>query len=235
MLKAAVTAAALIGTAGHAAAAETVVWWDFLGGGDGVRMKALIADFNKEHPDIQIEATTLEWGVPFYTKVRTSAGVGEGPDVMTYHLSRIPIALDEGVLSPITDEDLANAGPDEGGLLPALDRGGELGRPAVRRSVRYPRRHPLLQQGPAEGDALPRRRRQADRHQQPRRLHQAALKALKDKGVEVPLSLATADDGRHVLAHLLHAARAAGRPVHRRQRGAARRQRRQGGQGDPDH
>src|SRR3954451_12293338 len=100
----------LVASAGIAAAeTQNVVWWDFLGGGDGVRMKSLIADFNKENPDIQIDATTLEWGTPFYTKVRTSAAVGQGPDVMTYHLSRIPIGLDEKVLSPITDEDLANA------------------------------------------------------------------------------------------------------------------------------
>ena len=34
---------------GAARAEETVVWWDFLGGGDGVRMKKLIEDFNTEH------------------------------------------------------------------------------------------------------------------------------------------------------------------------------------------
>ena len=62
ILKAAVTTAALLASAGTAAAqAQTVVWWDFLSGGDGVRMKSLIDDFNKEHPDVQIEATTLEW------------------------------------------------------------------------------------------------------------------------------------------------------------------------------
>ena len=67
-------------------AKETIVWWDFLGGGDGVRMKALIDEFNKEHAgQVEIQATTLEWGVPFYTKVQTSAAVGQGPDVMTYH------------------------------------------------------------------------------------------------------------------------------------------------------
>lgn len=93
-----------------AAAQTEVVWWDFLGGGDGVRMKALIDRFNSEHSDISIEGTTLEWGVPFYTKVRTSVAVGEGPDVMTYHLSRVPLALEEGVLSPVTDADLAAAG-----------------------------------------------------------------------------------------------------------------------------
>ena len=65
-------------------AKETVVWWDFLGGGDGVRMKSLIADFNKEHADtIEIQGTTLEWGTSFYTKVQTAAAVGEGPDMMT--------------------------------------------------------------------------------------------------------------------------------------------------------
>lgn len=94
-----------------AQAKETVVWWDFLGGGDGVRMKKLIEDFNAAHADsIEIQATTLDWGVPFYTKVQTSAAVGEGPDVMTYHASRIPLAVSQGTLSEITAEDMAAMG-----------------------------------------------------------------------------------------------------------------------------
>lgn len=100
------SSALTLGFAWPAAAQQTVTWWDFLVGGDGVRMKALIDQFNEEHPDIQIEATSLEWGVPFYTKVRTAAAVGQGPDVMTYHLSRLPLGLEEGVLTPITTEDL---------------------------------------------------------------------------------------------------------------------------------
>jgi len=85
-----------------ASAVTEVVWWDFLGGGDGVRMKQMIDNFNEAHPDIQINATTLEWGVPFYTKVQTSAAVGEQPDIMTYHLSRFPLAVPTGVLRPIS-------------------------------------------------------------------------------------------------------------------------------------
>lgn len=86
-----VAALLMMATSGHAK--ETVVWWDFLGGGDGVRMKSLIQQFNEEHADaIEIQATTLEWGVPFYTKAQTAAAVGEGSDVMTYHLSRVPLA-----------------------------------------------------------------------------------------------------------------------------------------------
>jgi multiple sugar transport system substrate-binding protein len=60
-IKAALLAAVVFATGAHAT--ETVVWWDFLGGGDGVRMKKLIEDFNTEHKDkIEIQATTLEWG-----------------------------------------------------------------------------------------------------------------------------------------------------------------------------
>ncbi len=111
LLKKALAATALFALgAGMAHAKETVVWWDFLSGGDGVRMKALIQKFNEEHPDIQIDATTLEWGVPFYTKVQTSAAVGEGPDVMTYHLSRLPLGVSTNTLREITPEELASAG-----------------------------------------------------------------------------------------------------------------------------
>lgn len=101
----------LMGSVSTSFAQENVVWWDFLGGGDGVRMKKLIEDFNAEHAgNIQIEATTLEWGVPFYTKVQTSAAVGEGPDVMTYHASRIPLAVSQGTLAEITPDDWAAMG-----------------------------------------------------------------------------------------------------------------------------
>lgn len=107
-------AAALVGAglfAGAAQAEETVLWWDFLGGGDGVRMKQMIADFNAAHAgEIKIDATTLEWGVPFYTKVQTSAAVGEAPDIMTYHASRIPLAVEQGILTELSDKDFSDMG-----------------------------------------------------------------------------------------------------------------------------
>ncbi|MGA1599204.1 MAG: extracellular solute-binding protein [bacterium] len=96
-------------------AATEVTWWDFLGGGDGVRMKSLIEQFNSSHPDIKINASTLEWGVPFYTKIQTSAAVGEQPDIMTYHLSRFPLAVPSGVLRPFSAAELSSVGlgPDK--------------------------------------------------------------------------------------------------------------------------
>jgi multiple sugar transport system substrate-binding protein len=109
------TAGVLALGAGVAAQAqETIIWWDFLGGGDGVRMKKLIDDFNKEHEgSIEIQATTLDWGVPFYSKVQTSAAVGEGPDMMTYHASRIPLAVKQDVLAEITADDMTTMGLGE--------------------------------------------------------------------------------------------------------------------------
>lgn len=103
------TVAAL--SVGAAQAQENVVWWDFLSGGDGVRMKALIEQFNTEHAgEITIQPTTLEWGTPFYTKVQTSAAIGEGPDVMTYHLSRVPLGVESGALAEMSAEDLSSVG-----------------------------------------------------------------------------------------------------------------------------
>lgn len=115
----AIAASAMIATA--AQAEETVVWWDFLGGGDGVRMKQMIADFNEAHAgEITIDATTLEWGVPFYTKVQTSVAVGEAPDIMTYHASRIPLAIDQGLLTELTADDFSAMGLSEADFAPSI-------------------------------------------------------------------------------------------------------------------
>lgn len=119
MTKLAMATTLSLGLATPALAQVKLEWWDFLAGGDGVRMQALINEFNAEHPDIQVSGTTLEWGLPFYTKVRTATAVGQGPDIMTYHLSRLPLALEENVLSPISAQDLETAGLTKEDFFPA--------------------------------------------------------------------------------------------------------------------
>jgi multiple sugar transport system substrate-binding protein len=105
------TLATMALSVGAARAEDTIVWWDFLSGGDGARMKVMLDEFNKEHAGkVKIDATTFEWGVPFYTKVQTSAAVGQGPDVMTYHESRMPLGVSTGTLSALSPEELAAAG-----------------------------------------------------------------------------------------------------------------------------
>ena len=58
--------------------------------------------------------------MPFYTKVQTSAAVGEGPDVMTYHTSRIPLAVSQSMLAEITADDMAAMGFGEADFAPAI-------------------------------------------------------------------------------------------------------------------
>jgi multiple sugar transport system substrate-binding protein len=113
-------AGALFAAVAPVQAQEVVEWWDFLGGGDGVRMKTMIGEYNAGDNGAQIEATTLEWGVPFYTKVQTSVAVDEAPDVMTYHTSRIPLAVSQNVLEEITPADWTALGLGEADFPSAI-------------------------------------------------------------------------------------------------------------------
>ena len=93
-------ACAVFGGAAHAT--TDIQMWTLLSGGDGARMKQLVDGFNASQSDVKVTTTTLKWGEPFYTKVRTASAVGEGPDVVTIHLSRVPGLVQGGVLRPIS-------------------------------------------------------------------------------------------------------------------------------------
>ena len=170
-----------------------MVWWDFLGGGDGVRMKKLIEDFNNEHKDtIEIQATTLDWGVPFYTKVQTSAAVGEGPDVMTYHASRIPLAVSQGTLAEITADDMTAMGLSADNFAPAtwdavhVD-GKQYAVPFdTHPIVLYYNKDKLAAAGLIGDNGLPKDLNGIDNFN-------AALKKLKDGGTKWGISTVTAD------------------------------------------
>lgn len=95
---------------GSAYAATELTYWDFLGGGDGIRMKQIVDEFNKSQSDIHVTESTLTWGEPFYTKVHTGVVSGQTPDVMTYHLSHFAAGIQGKDLRPITNEELAAAG-----------------------------------------------------------------------------------------------------------------------------
>jgi multiple sugar transport system substrate-binding protein len=175
-----------------AQAKEDVVWWDFLGGGDGVRMKQLITDFNKEYADkIEIQPTTLEWGVPFYTKVQTSAAVGAGPDMMTYHLSRLPLGVTTGALSEITPEDLASAGLKAADYGDANFKAGQVDGKQyavpfdIHAAILYYNKDMLKAAGLLGDDGLPKGLDGADNFK-------AALKKLQDGGTQYGVSIHSA-------------------------------------------
>lgn len=77
-------------------------FWTLFSGGDGDNMQAMIDAFNKEHPDIQVKNTKLEWA-EYYTKLITAVGNGNGPDIGISHISRLPDLIDQGVVSELDD------------------------------------------------------------------------------------------------------------------------------------
>ena len=73
------TLASLALTVSAARAEDTIVWWDFLSGGDGVRMKAMLDEFNKEHAGkVKIDATTLGMGHALLHQGADRGGDGPG-------------------------------------------------------------------------------------------------------------------------------------------------------------
>ena len=83
MIGSLVAAAGIATVIASAQTATKVVFWDFFGGGDGIRMKQIVDEYNASQTEIQVERTTLSWGAPFYTKIHTAVIAGETPDIMT--------------------------------------------------------------------------------------------------------------------------------------------------------
>lgn len=185
-------AAALAATGIATAEPIEVIWWDFFTGGDGARMRAMIDEFNSTHADIQIVPTTLEWGTPFYAKILTSAAVGEQPDIMTYHLSRYPLAMQLNALTPITAEELASVGlataDFQPGLIETVTYDGQLyGVPFdIHASVLYYNAEILAEAGLLGEDGKPVGLDGIDNFN-------AALAKLKDLGYQ-PLAISTSAD-----------------------------------------
>jgi multiple sugar transport system substrate-binding protein len=90
-------------------------FWNLFGGGDGVNMLAMLDAFQAANPDVDLEAVTLAWGPPYYTKLAMAAAGGRPPDVAIMHLSRLPAFAPAGLLDPLDLDLLAEAGvrPDD--------------------------------------------------------------------------------------------------------------------------
>lgn len=64
-------------------------YWHLFGGGDGANMTAMVDAFAEEHPEIDLEATQLQWGTPYYTKLGMAGVGGRAPEVAVLHLARL--------------------------------------------------------------------------------------------------------------------------------------------------
>jgi multiple sugar transport system substrate-binding protein len=98
------------GVAGTGPPGNTLSYWNLLGGGDGTRMQAMQQVYQKQHPNIALDAVVLAWGNPYYTKVSLATLGQRPPDVAISHLTRASILAQAGLLEPLNENELAPYG-----------------------------------------------------------------------------------------------------------------------------
>ncbi|MGW7416361.1 extracellular solute-binding protein [Streptomyces sp. NPDC054863] len=85
-------------------------YWHLFGGGDGINMQSLLDAFRAEHPKIGLEAATLQWGAPYYTKLGLAGAGGRAPEVAALHLARLAGFAPGRLLDPFDPELLGEFG-----------------------------------------------------------------------------------------------------------------------------
>jgi multiple sugar transport system substrate-binding protein len=126
----AATGAVGVGAAGCAAPSSVadgktrLRYWHLFGGGDGVNMEAMLDEFRRAHPDIDLEAATLKWGAPYYTKLGMAGTGGRAPEIAVLHLARLPGFAPGRLLDPFDLDLLADHGVTEADFPPDLWRRG---------------------------------------------------------------------------------------------------------------
>lgn len=98
------------GVAGVGPPQNTLSYWNLFGGGDGTHMIEMQQVYQKQHPNVALNAVTLAWGNPYYTKFSLATLGNRPPDVGISHLSRAPILADAGLLEPLNETELAQYG-----------------------------------------------------------------------------------------------------------------------------
>ncbi|MFE6891727.1 extracellular solute-binding protein [Streptomyces sp. NPDC057694] len=114
---------AALGTGADALAsgADTRVrYWNLFSGGDGSNMIAMLDAFRKEHPDIAVKDSTLQWGNPFYTKLAMAAAGNRAPELGVMHLGRVAGFSPGRLLDPWDENLLAKYGVRKADYNPAL-------------------------------------------------------------------------------------------------------------------
>jgi multiple sugar transport system substrate-binding protein len=103
------------GMANTAVDPGTVDYWNLFGGGDGVRMQQMEDGYRASHRGTPLQAVTLAWGNPYYTKLALATVGQKPPDVAVSHLTRMKTMVQAGLLQELRPEDLARHGmtPDK--------------------------------------------------------------------------------------------------------------------------
>jgi multiple sugar transport system substrate-binding protein len=103
----------------------TVSFWHLFSGGDGERLGAMLDDFAQSDAGIDVEALTLTWGPPYYTKLALAAAGDRPPDVAAFHASRLGAYAPQGLLQPLDEALLARHGITPDRFLPEVWKRGQ--------------------------------------------------------------------------------------------------------------
>lgn len=90
--------------------ASTVSYWNLFGGGDGVRMRQMEDAYRRANPHLDLQAVTLAWGNPYYTKLALATVGDLPPDVAAAHLTRMKTLVRGNLLEELRPEDLERHG-----------------------------------------------------------------------------------------------------------------------------
>lgn len=116
----------LAGVAGTGPPADALTYWNLFTGGDGSHMVEMEQKYQKAHPEVDLNAVTLSWGTPYYTKLALAILGDRPPDVAVTHLSRLPTLAAGNLLEPLRDTDLARHGLTADDFTPAAWRKGRV-------------------------------------------------------------------------------------------------------------
>ena len=99
---------------------RVIHFWNLFGGGDGARLADMMSNFVDSNPDVDLEATTLSWGPPYYTKLSMSAVGGRPPEVAIMHQTRLGAYAPAGLLEPLDPGMLTEYGIGPDKFLPEV-------------------------------------------------------------------------------------------------------------------
>jgi multiple sugar transport system substrate-binding protein len=88
----------------------TVQYWNLFGGGDGVRMQQMLDGYRTANRGTNLQAVTLAWGNPYYTKLSLATVGDKPPDVAVSHLTRMKTLVEGSLLQELNLDDLARHG-----------------------------------------------------------------------------------------------------------------------------
>jgi multiple sugar transport system substrate-binding protein len=110
------------GGASYSGPSVTLAFWNGWTGSDGETAQAMVDQFNKANPNVQVKMNVFQWA-DFFTKLPAAVQSGNGPDVAAMHIDDIPTQAAQQVIVPI--DDVANAlGLKESDFAPAVWNGG---------------------------------------------------------------------------------------------------------------